>query len=1032
MTSIIFTEGRALALQPQSYRILVVDSYPSSMQWSHDYTEQFRSALSDRDIWVRYFPYQRMDSRKARLSLSQNQLLEETLFYYQFDLIVTLGAEALHSVNKLTHLGNVTTPVIATGANLNAYIGLGAQNLAGLSEDLNLAPLLSSIKQLHPNLGTVHLVVNDSLQLKNMSTRFLDISRSLNIETDIFIDEPDSNLLQWLDSLTDNDVILLAADNISARLQSVKDQSYSIWQQQLDYPVYSLWEYPLGNGALASYRQPAGPFAFETAKLVRRLIDGESISQFGIKNSRTQQLVFDENQLSRFGLNKADLPQNSILLNSGNRQQIPVLFFILISLALASAAVLLILRVSPKRIELRGIKQQQALNSKLAASSKIQRLVVDQELLIDSIENNLGTGLPLSPRTRTNTYLSFASDNSQRCVELISKALLRCEPNVNQQLLLYFNNQSNSEQSSVVVTISKLEPAEEGRYLIEAISVGRLAQEYQQLLRSEKRYRSLFERSPWPLLAVNRLGVVRSSNQAAADFFTYKSPEQLNLSQLNGFYRNTEDRIELKRLLQNTQTDSTFITREVQYQIAKQSHLVKESINFVAEQNLFHVVIEDITDIRAQQSEIEFYAYFDELTQLYNRGYFERYFKHLETNADAHTEFALVLVDLDQFKTINDSFGHHAGNTVLTLVAKLLKKLTPKNCQLARIGGDEFAILWPESSEEQLLSFVEQIIQSISHEQIVFDANIVEISCSIGISRCLKELGSFQLAMAQAQSASALAKKHGGRRYQFFEQSNQSFLKQQGQSQWVARIQAALRENRFVLYAQQIVPLDPNRQHALHYEVLVRLIDESGQVIAPGAFMEAAENYRLMESLDRMIVNKTLLWLEENPAHLARLSNCSINLSGQSLSNPEFVDWLLEVLEQSKLPLSKLCFETTETVAISNLDLATQLFDRLRNLGCKVALDDFGSGLSSFAYFKKLPIDYLKIDGIFIRDLAHDTQDEAIVRSINQLAQVTGKETVAEFVENEAIAIKLREIGVTFAQGYHFSKPAPLEMLVIQ
>jgi EAL domain-containing protein (putative c-di-GMP-specific phosphodiesterase class I) len=181
-----------------------------------------------------------------------------------------------------------------------------------------------------------------------------------------------------------------------------------------------------------------------------------------------------------------------------------------------------------------------------------------------------------------------------------------------------------------------------------------------------------------------------------------------------------------------------------------------------------------------------------------------------------------------------------------------------------------------------------------------------------------------------------------------------------------------------------------------------------------------------------VVIAKSLQWLSENPGHLTRLNMCSMNLSGQSLGNTEFVEWLLATLESSALPMNKLCFETTETVAIANLDVATQFFQKVRQLGCKIALDDFGSGLSSFGYLKQLPIDYLKIDGIFIRDLENDKMDAAIVKSINQMAQVMGKKTIAEFVENEAINQILAEIGVDYAQGYHFGKPVPMEMLVLK
>ena len=278
-----------------------------------------------------------------------------------------------------------------------------------------------------------------------------------------------------------------------------------------------------------------------------------------------------------------------------------------------------------------------------------------------------------------------------------------------------------------------------------------------------------------------------------------------------------------------------------------------------------------------------------------------------------------------------------------------------------------------------------------------------------------------------------MAKEPGGNRVVVDQQDDDSHLSsRQDEIQWVARINRALDDDRFILYFQPIVRTGDPDSGDLHYEILLRLVSEEGETIPPGAFIPSAERFNLSARLDQWVVQKTLNWLAAHPDHLQQLSLCSINLSGLSIGDADFKHFLLQQIEESQVPAEKICFEITETAAIRNLSMALKLIKSVKDLGCQIALDDFGSGLSSFGYLKKLPVDYLKIDGTFITEILTDSVDLAMVKSINEVGQLLGKQTIAEFVESEAIASKLKEIGVDFCQGYHYGKPRPLASLAAE
>lgn len=392
-------------------------------------------------------------------------------------------------------------------------------------------------------------------------------------------------------------------------------------------------------------------------------------------------------------------------------------------------------------------------------------------------------------------------------------------------------------------------------------------------------------------------------------------------------------------------------------------------------------------------------------------------------------EHAICYLDLDQFKVINDTCGHVAGDELLRQLGILLPQHVRRNDTLARLGGDEFGVLLENCTLRQACRVANDLRKSIEEFRFVWGAKTFSLGASIGLVLVTGQDQSLVEILAAADAACYVAKDSGRNRIHVYHEEDSELSARKGEMQWLNRTQQALSEDRFCLYYQPI-DASTDSDNTLHYEVLLRMLDEQGEIILPGAFLPAAERYDLMPRLDRWVLEKTLSLLGANPRHLARLSQCAINLSGQSVTDHGFTDFVIETLQANSVPADKICFEITETTAIGNLVGAIQFINTLKALGCRFALDDFGSGMSSFAYLKTLPVDYLKIDGVFISDMMDDPINLAMVQSINSIAQVMGKATIAEFVESEAIYDCLVDMGVDYLQGYHISRPQPLAQLL--
>lgn len=443
------------------------------------------------------------------------------------------------------------------------------------------------------------------------------------------------------------------------------------------------------------------------------------------------------------------------------------------------------------------------------------------------------------------------------------------------------------------------------------------------------------------------------------------------------------------------------------------------------------IVFQDISQSRKLFKQMSYHATHDHLTGLFNRKKLEEHLREIFVRArEENSTHALCVIDLDMFKVVNETCGHTAGDELLRQMGGFLRSFLGTQVFLARSGSDEFGIIFENKSIGEAMELAQEIRKEAYAMRFEWNGRVFVIRVSVGLVSISAQSESVSRLLNAVDEACYVAKEQGGNRVNVYTPEDTQLARRHAEMQWIARITRAFDENRFMLYRQTISPIDPRLSSDEYYEILIRMRGDDGKVIPPALFLPSAERYNLMPAIDHWVVKHTFaayekikLLSEFNERNL----RCSINLSGASLNEEGFLDFIIDQFVQYDVPTSMITFEITETVAIQNIKKATHFIASLKKRGCKFSLDDFGSGLSSFSYLKNLPVDFLKIDGSFIKDILDDPVNFAMVNSINHMGHILGMRTIAEFVENEAILEKLKEIGVDYAQGYVIAHPIPLE-----
>ena len=448
------------------------------------------------------------------------------------------------------------------------------------------------------------------------------------------------------------------------------------------------------------------------------------------------------------------------------------------------------------------------------------------------------------------------------------------------------------------------------------------------------------------------------------------------------------------------------------------------------------LVFHDVTKAREMANRLSWQASHDSLTGLYNRVAFEERIRQLvrypqsPTGRETHT---LLYIDLDQFKVVNDVAGHIAGDEVLKQVSGLMQHQVRESDMLARLGGDEFGLVLTQCDIDHAQRVADAIHTALEGFKFTWDDRVFRVGASIGVLEFRPGEASLTDLLRAADLACYAAKNAGRRRTHVYQIDDVHTQRHRTEMDWATRLNDAVEGDRLVLYGQIVRPLkDEATPGGLHFEVLVRMREDDGTLVMPGVFLPAAERFDLMSIVDRWIITRAFSMVAEcrRAEGNQRIAQCALNLSGATLGDESLLPFIKSQLALHDVPPELFCFEITETAAISNFQAAIRFIRELRTMGCRFALDDFGSGLSSFSYLKNLPVDYLKIDGTFVRGMSHDPVNRTLVGNINDIGHLLGKQTIAEYAEDEATIVLLGELGVDYAQGYGISRPQPLEEIL--
>jgi diguanylate cyclase (GGDEF)-like protein/PAS domain S-box-containing protein len=440
------------------------------------------------------------------------------------------------------------------------------------------------------------------------------------------------------------------------------------------------------------------------------------------------------------------------------------------------------------------------------------------------------------------------------------------------------------------------------------------------------------------------------------------------------------------------------------------------------------VIFHDVTEMRGLTREMSYQASHDALTGLVNRAEFQRRLElALKDTRGEGMSHVVCYLDLDRFKVVNDTCGHMVGDNLLREIASLLKDKVRDSDTVARVGGDEFAMLLWGCPLDKARQIADDVVQAVHDYQFTWRDRIFDLGVSVGLVEVGPESGSGEAVLSAADSACYVAKQQGRGRTHVYSARDELLARERGEILWLQRLQRALKENQFELYVQPIIALSGRVENGPAAEILLRMRDESGASVLPGQFLGAAERYQLMSHVDRWVVQAAITSIANGVPHLPEGRTCSINLSAQSLGDEHFLDFVVDLLDHTGVAPAKLCFEVAEPAVMNNLDQARRFINVLRGIGCRFALDDFGSGMGSLANLKHLSLDYLKIDGTYMRDLQHDSVNREMVAAMTKLARSLDFRVVAEQVEDQATFEAVRSLGIDFIQGFIVERPRPLK-----
>lgn len=563
----------------------------------------------------------------------------------------------------------------------------------------------------------------------------------------------------------------------------------------------------------------------------------------------------------------------------------------------------------------------------------------------------------------------------------------------------------------------------------ERVLVKRQQLKQQTAITGLQHFYELFRNAAEGLYTSTLEGKLVTVNPAMCTLFGYDNETQLlqYVTNTNQFYADPRDR---ELLLGELHQNGKVIGKELRGRRKNGSEFWFSISTQIKQENATKYMfgsIFDVTERKQSNISLEFLATHDSLTGIYNRREFEKRLSlGLEEAQKNNSELTLLYMDLDQFKVVNDTCGHKAGDLLIKQLSYKLQDAVQNKGILARLGGDEFGVLLLGDHAQMAYLLANKLLNTVKEFRFIWENRIFSLGVSIGQVPWFQDIKTPEQLLSMADSACYMAKEMGRNQIHTYSFHDTQMQRYESEITWVSDINYALQHDCFVIYYQHYQSLQKvTAGH--HYEILLRMRDQDNKIISPSSFLPAAERYNLTSKIDRWVIEHYFSWLAANPEHKSQLVRCNINLSGHSLVDKDLKLFILNAFEKYSVPYQKVCFEITESMAIVKMDETLEFINTFHRLGCLFSLDDFGSGFSSYAYLKALPVDQVKIDGSFVKDILLDPIDMAMVNSINDVAKAMGMETVAEFVESSEVLVELGKMGVDYAQGYGVAKPLPLD-----
>ena len=570
--------------------------------------------------------------------------------------------------------------------------------------------------------------------------------------------------------------------------------------------------------------------------------------------------------------------------------------------------------------------------------------------------------------------------------------------------------------------------------MVEGLEVETITRrQMEEKLRSEKDFISTtLDSITNPVIVIDSKDNIKLVNPGAEKLFGEPESELIDLSihdVLVLFANRQATRIvDIRQLLNRQASISSMFFNDSDRNLVELEFSASPMIDMETEDIGYVIILKDVSEDRKLRRKLSYEGSHDPLTRFLNRSAFESRFESLITEDDTvSTQHAIAYLDVDQFRMVNEACGSTAGDLLLKQVGSIIKSQVRKSDILSRLSADEFGIIMPYFEMAPALQSIQKIIIEIQHTPFVWNEQEFFITASVGVMTFGAMNDVYEDVYSKVTTACLLAKQNGGNQYHFIDENDEKVMAQQESMEWVAGIMQGIAENRFCLYVQPIVSMDDSHQSP-HYEVLIRYRSPDGKIVSPGDFLPPAERYNLIERIDVWVVTNVLSWLQRNQAKVPDIM-FSINLSGRSIGSQTFHNFLRETLSATSVDLRALCFEITETAVVDNVERSVEFIKSIKALGAKFSLDDFGSGLSSFGYLKQFPVDFLKIDGEFVRDIMNDEKSYVFVRSMTEVGHCLNMKVIAEFVESDSMFDKLRMANVDFIQGFTVGKPVDIETL---